>query len=331
LVTIAVDAMGGDNAPFAPVTAVLEAAEKFTDTNFVLVGDEVKIKSIVSGEIPSHVTFLHTVVKVEGEDEPVRAVRRKPDSSLVLAAKLVKDGQADVMISAGNTGAIVAAGMLVIGRMPGVERPALAPVLPTFKGNGVMLLDAGANMDSGPQNLLDFAFMANEYSKYVLDIENPRIGLLNVGTEDMKGNATVKSAFKLLKDSSFNFVGNIEAREMMDGICDVVVCDGFVGNVVLKLAEGVGLGIFRGLKETFTSSVTTKLAAGILKPKLKQFGKRFEYSEYGGAPFLGVAGGCFKAHGSSNPRAWFIALTQARKFAATNLVEKMTFAMGKRS
>jgi phosphate acyltransferase len=330
LVTIAVDAMGGDNAPFAPVTAVFEAAGKFTDTNFILIGNESKMKNIVSGNVPHNITFLHTDVKIESDDEPVRAVRRKPDSSLVMAAKMVKEGQADVLMSAGNTGAIVAAGMLVVGRMKGVERPALAPVLPTFSGHGVMLLDAGATMDSGPQNLLDFAFMANEYSKYVLDIENPRIGLLNVGTEDMKGNAMVKNAFTLLKESPFNFIGNIEARDMMDGICDVVVCDGFVGNVVLKLAEGVALGIFGGLKETLVSSVTTRLAAGILKPKLKKFGKRFEYSEHGGAPFLGVAGGCFKAHGSSNPRAWFIALTQARKFAANNLVEKMTLAMGER-
>lgn len=330
MVTIAVDAMGGDNAPSAPVVAVLEGARQFTDTKFVLVGDEVKMKGAVLGTIPNNVVFYHTEITIEGEDEPVRAVRRKPNSSLVLAAKMVQQGEADVMLSAGNTGAIVAAGLLVIGRIPGVARPALAPVLPTFIGSKVLLLDAGATMDSEPQNLLDFAFMANEYSKCVLDVENPRIGLLNVGTEKMKGNALIKATFPILNESPLNFVGNVEARDLLSGICDVAVCDGFVGNVVLKLAEGVALGIFGGLREALTSSISAKLAASVIKPKLKEFGKRFEYSEHGGSPFLGVAGGCFKAHGSSNSRAWFMTLSQARKSVVNRLVEKMTLAMGDR-
>ena len=321
---IIVDAMGGDLAPGAPVRAVAAFATEQPRAKFSLVGDETKILSAVSGKLPSNVVIVHTTETIEAEDEPVRAVRRKPDSSLVKAARMVREGEADVMLSAGNTGALVAAGLLVVGRLQGIERPALAPVLPTFAGGAVLLLDAGATMDTSSENLLQFAQMGSVYSSLVLGVENPRIGLLNVGTEDGKGNALTKETFGRLKDSGLNFVGNVEARELLNGQCDVVVCDGFVGNVVLKLVEGVGLGIFGALKETLTQSFTSKLAAAALKPSLRAFRDRFDYAEYGGAPFLGVAGGCIKAHGSSNERAWYVALTQGLRFAEQGVLAKLS-------
>ncbi|WAH39224.1 phosphate acyltransferase PlsX [Alicyclobacillus dauci] len=325
--TMVVDAMGGDYAPNAPVEAVSQAAADFTDTRFVVIGDEQQIMAAAKGTIPDNVTLKHTDVVISGDDEPVRAVRRKPNSSLVMAATMVANGEADVMVSAGNTGAIMAAGMLIIGRLPTVERPALAPVLPTFDGKGVLLLDAGATMDASAENLLTYAYMATEYAKHVLDISEPRLGLLNVGTEDSKGNAVVKQAFTLLSESKLNFIGNVEAREMMAGIADVVVCDGFVGNVVLKLAEGIGLGLFSGIKEVLTSDFRSKIAAGLIGGKLKALRKRYDWAEHGGAPFLGVNGGCMKAHGSSNSRAWYMTLAHSRKFVSNDVLEKLTAAM----
>ncbi|KPV45365.1 phosphate acyltransferase PlsX [Alicyclobacillus ferrooxydans] len=316
---LAIDAMGGDLAPVAPVHATIECAAKFSDTEFILIGHEAKIRE-AGGTFPANVRVVHTDVTIETGDEPVRAVRRKPNSSLVMAATMVKESAADVMLSAGSTGALVASGLLAIGRLQGIDRPALAPVLPTFNGKGVLLLDAGATMDANAHNLLQYAQMGCAYSRQVRDIPNPRVALLNVGTEPGKGNALTKEAFQLLESSSLDFVGNIEAREVLDGDADVVVCDGFVGNVVLKLIEGVGLGIFGLLKEQLTSSFTSKLGAVMLKPSLRGIRDKFDYAEYGAAPFLGVNGGCLKAHGSSSKRAWVVALEQARKFAAQDLI-----------
>jgi phosphate acyltransferase len=315
---IVVDAMGGDYAPEAPVSGAIEFAKQRPDVELLLVGEESRIRQV--GRLPSNIQVIHTASVVEAGEEPVRAVRRKPDSSLVMAAQMVKDGRADAMISAGNTGALVASGLLVVGRLQGIDRPALAPVLPTFDGKGVMLLDAGATMDADSKHLLQFAAMGNAYSKYVLGIEKPRIGLLNVGAEEGKGNAVVKETYSLLKTAELNFTGNVEARELMNGVVDVVVCDGFVGNVVLKLVEGVGAGVFGALKEAFLQNWWTKLMAASLAPSLKSFRRRFDYAEYGGAPFLGVAGGCFKAHGSSNSRAWYVTCMQAARFVQNNVL-----------
>ncbi len=323
---IVVDAMGGDFAPRAPVLGTFRFATEHPDINFTLVGHEGQIRA-VNPDIPKNIEIQHTESVIAADDEPVRAVRRKRDSSLVTAAKMVHDEEADVMISAGNTGALVAAGLLVIGRLEGIERPALAPVLPTFDGGGVLLLDAGATMDTSSTNLLQFAHMGSAYSRYVLGVTNPRVGLLNVGTEEGKGNGLTKETYPLLKASGLNFVGNIEARELLNGSCDVAVCDGFAGNVILKLVEGVGLGIFGALKESLTATTASKLAAAVLKPSLRKFRDRFDYAEYGGAPFLGVNGGCIKAHGSSNERAWYTALRQAVRFAEEGLLEKMSASL----
>ncbi|MCL6637807.1 MAG: phosphate acyltransferase PlsX, partial [Alicyclobacillus sp.] len=220
-------------------------------------------------------------------------------------------------------GALVASGLLVIGRLPGIHRPALAPVLPTFDGRGVLLVDAGATMDADAENLLQFATMGSAYSQYVLGVAQPRVGLLNVGTEPGKGNSLCKEAYSRLQAAELQFVGNVEARELLYGQVDVAVCDGFVGNVVLKLVEGVGAGLFAALREALTSAWTAKLAAAVLKPALSDMLGRFDYKEYGGAPFLGVDGGCIKAHGSSDERAWRAALRQAMRFVEQDMLRKM--------
>lgn len=320
---IVIDAMGGDHAPQAPVSGVRTFASEHPHIEFVLVGREEEIRGVEGGALPPNIAIHHAPSVIESAEEPVRAVRKKSDSSMVISASLVKDGAAQAMISAGNTGALVACGLLVMGRMKGIHRPALAPVMPTFDGRGVLLLDAGATMDASSDNLLQFAHMGAAYSKYVLGVERPRIGLVNVGTEEGKGNNLCKETYPLLARSGLHFVGNVEARELLDGGVDVAVCDGFVGNVVLKLTEGVGLGIIKGLKGALTQSVKTKLAAAVLKPSLRAFLGKFDYAEYGGAPFLGVAGGCIKAHGSSNERAWYTALAQAVKYVEQDLLTRI--------
>lgn len=326
-VKIAIDVMGGDRAPQAPVEAAVLAARERSDVQLVLLGDEPRIRAVVTGPWPDNISIVQAHSVIDGTDEPVRAVRRKRDSSLVMAAQMVRDGEAQVMLSAGNTGALVAAGLLVVGRLAGIERPALAPVLPTFQGTGVLLLDAGATVDATAENLVQFAQMGSIYSRFVLNVDKPRVGLLNIGTEESKGNALVKQCYPLLQTSGVHFVGNVEARDLLDGECDVVVCDGFVGNVVLKTVEGVGLGIFGALRQTLTGKWSTRLAAGVLRPSLRKFRDRFDYAEYGGAPFLGVAGGCIKAHGSSNARAWYTALQQAIRFAEQDMLQRMKTAL----
>lgn len=320
---LAIDAMGGDNAPGEIVKGALQASEKYPDLELILVGNEPTIRAILGNTVPSNIEIVHTTETIESDDEPVRAVRRKKNASLTMAARMVKEGVAEGFVSAGNTGALMAAGLLVIGRVEGIERPALASVWPTFAGKGVMVLDVGANMDAAPTHLLQYAVMGNLYAKYVLSVEKPRVGLLNVGTESGKGNILTKEAFPLFVNRNFHFVGNVESRDILNGVCDVVVCDGFVGNVMLKLAEGMGLGMFEALKEVFLANAVSKLAALTLKPGLKRFRKRFDYAEYGGAPLLGVNGVCIKAHGSSNARAFEMAIHQGRQFLLHGVLDQI--------
>ncbi|WP_018132891.1 phosphate acyltransferase PlsX [Effusibacillus pohliae] len=325
---LAIDAMGGDHAPDQIVQGAWRAAERFPDLQLVLVGDAARIRAILDDETRSNIEIVHTTEVIAADDEPVRAVRRKQDASLTVAARMVKEGRVDGFVSAGNTGALMAAGLLVIGRVEGIQRPALASVWPTFDGRGVLVLDVGANMDAEPAHLLQYAVMGDLYAKYVLAVDKPRIGLLNVGTEPGKGNALTKEAYSLFSQQTFAFVGNVEARDIMHGVCDVVVCDGFVGNVMLKLVEGVGLGMFNALKEVFLASPLSKLAALALKPGLKRFKQKFDYSEYGGAPLLGVNGVCIKAHGSSNARAFEMAIEQARQFLLHGVLDQIRAGVG---
>jgi len=311
---IAIDAMGGDHAPNSTIKGAILAANRYKDLEIILVGQEEQIKKHLSEELPANITILHASEVILTEDEPVKAVRRKKDSSIVVAAKLVKDNLADSVITAGNTGAFMTVGLLIGGRIEGIERPALAPVLPTIGKNGVLILDVGANMDPKPEHLAQYALMGSIYSEQVLGLQNPRVGLLNVGTEETKGNELTKQAFPLLQKLPVNFIGNVEARDIPEGVCDVLVCDGFSGNIVLKLTEGLASSIFHILKVELTRTFFSKIAALILKPGLRNIKKGMDYSEVGGAPLLGINGAFIKAHGSSDAKAIMNAVRQARTF-----------------
>lgn len=306
---LAIDAMGGDHAPKEIVLGAVDAVSENDQLEIVLFGDEQKIKPYVDNT--SNIEVIHTNEVITGEDEPVKAVRRKKNSSLVLMAEAVKSGQADACVSAGNTGALMSAGLFVVGRIQGVARPALCPTLPTIDGKGVLLLDAGANVDAKPEHLLQYGIMGSIYAEKVRDIRKPRVGLLNVGTEEGKGNDLAKKAFELLNEAPIHFVGNVEGRDLLAGVADVIVADGFSGNVALKTIEGTAGSIMSILKEVMLSSFKTKIAAGMLKNDLKSLKDKLDYSEYGGAGLLGLAAPVIKAHGSSKRRAIYNAIKQA--------------------
>lgn len=306
---LAIDAMGGDNAPKEIVLGAMKAISHFPKLHITLVGDETKINPILTNK--ERIEVLHTEEVILGTDEPVRAVRRKKNASMVLATQLVADGKADACISAGNTGALMAAGLFVVGRIEGIERPALTPTLPTISGEGFLLLDVGANVDAKPEHLLQYAIMGSIYSEKVRGIQNPRVGLLNIGTEEKKGNDLTKQAFELLKTAPINFIGNVEARDLLEGVADIVVTDGFTGNMVLKTIEGTALSVFKMLKGALNSSLKSKLAAAVLKPDLYQLKNKMDYSEYGGAGLFGLKAPVIKAHGSSDAQAIFSAIKQA--------------------
>lgn len=234
-------------------------------------------------------------------------------------AQEVAENRADACISAGNTGALMTAGLFIVGRIKGIDRPALAPTLPTVSGDGFLLLDVGANVDAKPEHLVQYGIMGSVYARQVLGISSPRVGLLNVGTEEKKGNDLTKKTFELLKETNVNFVGNVEARDLLEGAADVIVTDGFTGNVTLKTLEGSALSIFKMLKDTLTSSFVSKLAAGVLKPKLMEMKLKMDYSEYGGASLFGLKAPVVKAHGSSDARAVYHALRQAREMVSQNV------------
>ncbi|WP_153462536.1 MULTISPECIES: phosphate acyltransferase PlsX [Sediminibacillus] len=316
---IAIDAMGGDNAPDEIVSGAIEAVKEWRDLEVTLIGDEEKISPLLKGAERIHV--IHTTEMITGEDEPVRAVRRKKNSSMVLMAEEVKQRKADACISAGNTGALMSAGLFVVGRMQGIDRPALSPTLPTKDGGGFLLLDVGANVDAKPIHLVQYAIMGSVYSEKVRKIDNPRVGLLNVGTEDGKGNDLTKRAFTELTNAPIHFVGNVEARDLLEGAADVVVTDGFNGNIALKTIEGTAMTMFSMLKQTFMSNWKSKLAAGLVKAELKELKDKLDYSEYGGAGLFGLAAPVIKAHGSSNGRAIYNAVKQARNMVELNVTE----------
>lgn len=315
--------MGGDHAPQEIVGGAMDAVAQMKGLQITLVGDEEKIKQYLTDS--TNITILHTTEMITGEDEPVRAVRRKKNSSLVLMANEVKEGRADACISAGNTGALMSAGLFVVGRTPGIQRPALSPTLPTRNGKGFVLLDVGANVDATANHLVQYAIMGSIYAEKVRSIKKPTVGLLNVGTEDGKGNDLMRKAFIEMKESPVNFIGNVEARDLLDGVADVVVTDGFSGNVALKTIEGTAMMVFSLLKDTFMSSLKTKIAASMVKSDLKALSAKLDYSEYGGAGLFGLAAPVIKAHGSSNSRAIYNAIKQAChmvEYDVTKTIEK---------
>ncbi|MCZ8512463.1 phosphate acyltransferase PlsX [Paenibacillus filicis] len=325
---IAIDAMGGDHAPQANVEGAIAAAREWTDTTVILVGDKDRLEPLISKDRPGNVEIRHASEVIEADDEPVKAVRRKKDASMVVAGRMVKDGEADAMISAGNTGALMTMGLLVVGRLKGIERPALAPMLPTMDGEGLLALDLGANMDATPEQLVQYAVMGSIYRSKVHGVDKPRVGLLNVGTEEMKGNELTKAAFPLLATAPIHFVGNVESRDVLRRPCDVLVCDGFSGNIMLKSMEGTASVLMSELKKQFMRSFITKLAALVVKNGMLQLRKKMDYAEHGAAPLLGINGLVLKSHGSSGGHAIKNAVRQARIAVAGGLLQSISTGIG---
>lgn len=308
---IAIDAMGGDNAPRAIIDGSIQALEEY-GVELYLVGLKDEINKYLGEEYRnnSKVNIIEATEIINFDEAPVNAIKHKKDSSMVVGLKLVKEGTCDAFISAGSTGAFLAGSLLKVGRIKGIDRPALSPLIPTLKGS-CMIIDAGANMDCKPRNLQQFAVMGSIYMEKVMGIKNPRVGLLNVGAEASKGNELTKESFELIKASGVNFIGNAEARDIISGVCDVCVCDGFAGNVLLKNTEGVAMALFKLIKDEFMQSFKSKLGAVLLKDSLRNIKKKFDYTEVGGAPFLGINGIMIKAHGSSDAKALKNAIRQA--------------------
>jgi glycerol-3-phosphate acyltransferase PlsX len=324
---IAVDAMGGDYGPAVVVEGAV-AAVRDHGAAVVLVGDKAAIERELSrcgaGELSIEVRHASQVVGM-GE-APSQAIRRKRDSSLRVAADLVRDGEAAAMVSAGNTGAALAIGMFVVGLLPGVDRPAIAAVLPNLK-RFTVLLDAGANVDPKPKHLLQFAVMGHVYARDILGYANPRVGLLSVGEEEGKGNELTKEAYDELKDSSLNFIGNVEGRDIYNGSCDVVVTDGFTGNVALKISESLAEMLSAMIKEELTRDVRSRLGAALALPAFERFKRRIDYTEMGGAPLLGINGAAIICHGASPVKAITNAVRVAREWAAANVNEHIKTAL----
>jgi len=316
---IAIDAMGGDNAPKVVVEGAMLAISHIKNLEITLVGDEKKIEPYVTNKERIHI--IHTTEVIEGDEEPMRAFRRKKKASVIMMANEVKEKRADACISAGNTGALVVAGLFSVGRMKGIDRPALSPVLPTTNGHGFILMDAGANVDANAHNLLQYGVMGSIYSEKVRRIESPTVGLLNVGTEQGKGSNLTKKAYDLLKNAPIHFVGNVEARDLLSGAADVVVTDGFSGNITLKSIEGTAMHVKSLLKNTLTSSMKAKMAAGLIQKDLRSLKNQLDYSEYGGAALFGLSAPVIKSHGSSDSRAIYQTITQACDMIENKFIE----------
>lgn len=320
---IIVDAMGGDNAPMAPVEASVRAVKEL-DVEIVLVGKkEIVEKELSAYDYPNDkISIANADEVITNHEEPAKAVRSKKNASVVVAANMLKKGEGDAMLSMGNTGALLASGLLIVGRIKGILRPALATLLPSAKGPK-MLIDAGANTNCKPENLVQFGIMGSIYMKNVLGIESPTVGLMSNGEEEGKGDELTKETFPLLKKAPINFIGNIEGRDVMEGTADVITCDGFVGNVILKTVEGMGHVVSTKVKNIFMKNLFTKLGAIFVMGGLNEFKQSMDYREYGGAPLLGTKRPVIKGHGSSDDKAVFSAIRQAKKFVETNLIEEI--------
>lgn len=319
---IAVDAMGGDYAPEEIIKGTLMAAEKNPDVHLILVGQKERMLPFLKGTRPKNISLVEATEVIEMDEHPANAVRKKKDATIVVATRLVKQGEADAVVSAGSTGAQMAAALLGLGRIKGIERPAIATVLPTVEG-GKLILDVGANLDATPEQLCQYALMGSIYAERILGIPNPRVGLLNVGSEEGKGNELTQKTYPLLKEAPINFIGNIEGRDVPYGRADVVVCEGFVGNILLKTAEGLAGVFVQLIKEKITSTMIRKLGAMAVKPGLKEFAQMMDYAEYGGAPLLGVNGISIICHGSSKAKAIFNAIRVAQECVQTRFIEQI--------
>lgn len=316
------DAMGGDHAPEWVVKGALQAS--FSGVPVILVGDEKRIRKDAKrlGGIPSNVEIVHASEAIGMDEAPTVAVRKKKDSSLRVGFKLVREGKADALVSAGNSGAIMATAIMTLRRIPGVDRPAIATLIPTFKGH-MVLLDIGANVDCRPDHLRQFAVVGTVFCRTVLHIPFPRVAILSNGEETSKGNTLTRETHQLLSRSFLNYIGYVEGRDIFSGDVDVVVCDGFVGNIVLKLTEGLSSAIFGFMKNAMKGSLSAKIGYLFIRGALRGLLQSFDYSEYGGAPLLGVDGVCLIAHGSSPPKAIKNAVYHAHELATQDLVGRM--------
>ncbi|MCT4544211.1 MAG: phosphate acyltransferase PlsX [Vallitalea sp.] len=323
-ITISVDAMGGDNAPNEIVKGCIESINDDSNIKIYLVGNNI----IINEQLEKYTYNKEQLEVVDAREiiepceSPVMAIRRKKNSSLVKGLELVKEKKADAFVSAGSTGAILAGGTFIVGRIKGIERPALAPLIPNKKGVS-LLIDCGANVDSKASYLVQYAKMGSIYFENVLGIKNPKVALVNIGEEESKGNLLVRETYPLLQKENINFIGNIEAREIPQGKADILVCDAFVGNIILKYTEGFALTMFDMLKKALLQDTRSKIGTLLLKPALKKFKKGFDYTEYGGAPLLGLEGLVVKTHGSSDAKAVKNTILQCKKFANQQINQKI--------
>ena len=331
-IKIVVDAMGGDNAPAAPVSGAVAAAKALPELTVVLVGDETAIKEELKKYEPlpeGSLEVVHASQVIETSEPPVAAIRSKKDSSIVVGLSLVKKGEASAFVSAGSTGAVLVGGTVLVGRIRGVERAPLGVIIPNAKGVS-LLIDGGANVDARPSHLVQFARMGSLYMKDVVGIENPKVGIVNIGAEEDKGNALVKETFPLLRDlKDINFVGSVEARDIPAGAVDVIVCDAFVGNVILKMLEGTAGTLLSLIKKAFYSSLRSKIGALLVKPSLKEVLVKFDATSYGGAPLLGIKGLVVKVHGNTTGGEIEHALHQCVAFTKAQIPEKISAMFAK--
>ena len=328
---VALDAMGGDNAPVEMVKGAVEAVQKRNDIQVLLTGKEEILKEeLAKYTYPDEkIHIVNATEVIETAEPPVKAIRSKKDSSLVTAMKLVRNGEADAFVSAGNSGAVLVGGQLLVGKIKGVERPPLAPLIPTLKGVS-LLIDCGANVDARPSHLVQFAKMGSIYMESVVGKKNPTVGIVNIGAEEEKGNALVKETFPLLKECpDINFIGSVEAREIPYGDVDVIVCEAFVGNVILKLYEGVAGALAKKIKSGMMANLKSKIGGLLVKPALKDTLKDFDTSEHGGAPLLGLKGLVVKTHGSSTSKEVCNSIIQCVTFKEQKINEKITSVIQK--
>ncbi len=327
-ITIAIDTLGGDHGAEYMIMGIKDALDKHNDVSIIVTGDEKELNPLIEKyTLPvDRISVINTTEVITCHDAPVDAIRKKKDSSLVVALNQVKDGNAQAIISSGNSGAILAGGQFIVGRAKGVKRTPLAPLIPTRVGSS-LLVDCGANVDAKPENLVQFAKMGSIYMENIVGIKNPRVGIINIGVEDEKGNALVKETIPLLKEcKDINFIGSVESREIPNGVADVLVCEAFTGNVLLKFFEGVGNMFMAEIKETLMSSLKTKIGAALINKPLKARLKRYKADDKGGAPLLGLKGLVVKIHGNSKQNEVSSAITQCRDFVKNDVSNKIVAA-----